>query len=93
MQEKKQVDQVGREEAVLGTDHILQVSSSSTLKAEPKPIPMHRDPRCLLPLIFSTFCPLHKHSCAMFVHWLKPMSSPCISHWKILDHLENISFS
>jgi len=63
-QESKLVDWVGTEKPALGTDHLLLVSSSSTLKAEPKPVPMHHDPSFLLSPISSTCRPLHKPSCS-----------------------------
>lgn len=63
----KQVDWVGAEEPALSTGHHLLVSSSSTLKADPKSIPRDQDFNLLLPLMFSSCCSLHKPSYAMFV--------------------------
>lgn len=63
----KQVDWGAADESALSTEHHLQVSASSTLKAEPKSIPRHQDSSLLLPLIFSTCCSPHKPSYAMFV--------------------------
>lgn len=49
----EQVDWEGAEEPPLSTHQHLPVSSSSTLKGEPKSIPRHQDPSLLLPLTFS----------------------------------------